>query len=123
MATVLVIEDDPVILANTLELLDLEGYQVVGAVDGDEGVQRADQHIPDLIVCDVLMPKLDGYGVLRHVRSNPATAHIPLIFVSAIPREDMPVATVKLGISDYLTKPFRAADLLRVIRGLLPTLT
>lgn len=119
MATVLVIEDDPVILQNTLELLDLEGYNVVGAVDGSEGIQRAQEYIPDLIVCDVLMPKVDGHGVLNFVRTNPATTHIPLVFVSAIPREDMPSSSIQLGISDYLTKPFRAADLLRVIRGLL----
>lgn len=119
MATVLVIEDDPVILQNTLELLDLEGYTVIGAADGAEGIKRAQEAIPDLIVCDVLMPKVDGHGVLSHVRTNPATTHIPLVFVSALPREDMPLTSVQLGISDYLTKPFRAADLLRVIRGLL----
>ena len=121
MATVLVIEDDPVIVQNTLELLVLEGYTVVGAADGAEGIERAQETLPDLIVCDVLMPKVDGHGVLNSVRTNTATSHIPLIFVSAIPREDMPIASVQLGISDYLTKPFRAADLLRVIRGLLAT--
>ena len=119
MATVLVIEDDPTILANTVELLELEGFNVIGAKDGDEGIQRAQEFVPDVIVCDVLMPKVDGYGVLSMVRANPTTTNIPLVFVSAIPREDMPPASVNLGIADYLIKPFRAGDLIRVIRGIL----
>ncbi len=122
LTKVLVIEDDPVILANTLELLELEGFDVVGASDGDEGIQRVDEHAPDLILCDVLMPKVDGYGVLKYVRSNPATTSIPLVFVSATLPDDMPAATIRLGISDYLIKPFRAADLLQVIRRLLSSL-
>jgi CheY-like chemotaxis protein len=119
LATVLVIEDDPVILDNTLEILDLEGYKTIGAGDGCEGVQRAEQYSPDIIVCDVLMPKLDGYGVLKALRSNPSTIDIPLIFVSATPREDILAATTKLGASGYLIKPFRAVELLNVIQKLL----
>ena len=119
MATVLVIEDDPVILSNTVELLELEGFEVLSASDGSEGIQQAHAHVPDVIICDILMPKVDGHGVLSSVRANPATNAIPLVFVSAIPREDLPASTVRLGISDYLVKPFRAGDLIRVIRRLL----
>jgi CheY-like chemotaxis protein len=119
LATVLVIEDDPAILDNTLEILDLEGYTTIRAENGCEGVQRAEQYTPDIIICDVLMPKLDGYGVLKALRSNPSTTDIPLIFVSATPREDILSATTKLGASGYLLKPFRAVELLNVIQKLL----
>ncbi len=116
MATVLVIEDDPLILTNTLEILELEGFTVIGAENGVEGVERAQESMPDLVICDVLMPKLDGYGVLKALRAAPVTAHIPLVFVSATPSEEILAASVKLGATDYLTKPFRASDLLNVIR-------
>jgi len=119
LATVLVIEDDPAILDNTLEILDLEGFKVIGAVNGCEGIKQAEQYTPDIIICDVLMPKLDGYGVLKALRSNPVTTDIPLVFVSATPREDILAASTKLGASGYLVKPFRANDLLNVIRALL----
>lgn len=116
MTTVLVIEDDPIILDNTREILDLEGFDTIGAENGAEGVQQAQEHLPDLIICDILMPKLDGYGVLRELRSQPTTAQIPLIFVSATPREEILAASTRLGATDYLIKPFRTADLLRVVR-------
>lgn len=121
MATVLVIEDDPSILENILELLEMEGYQAIGAVDGYEGVMQAQQTIPDIIICDVLMPRLDGYGVLQTLRSLPSTAAIPLVFVSATPQEEILAASVRLGAADYLIKPFRATDLFRVISGVLKT--
>jgi CheY-like chemotaxis protein len=119
LAKVLVIEDDPTILTNTVELLELEGFDVVGAPDGAAGIQQAQAFLPDMIICDVLMPKVDGYGVLSTLRANPATADIPLVFVSAIPREDMPPAAASLPIADYLVKPFRANELLQVVRSVL----
>ncbi len=115
MATVLVIEDDPQILMNTLEILELEGFIAVGAENGVEGVELALKTMPDVVICDVLMPKLDGYGVLRALRATPLTANIPLVFVSATPSEEILAASVKLGATDYLTKPFRASDLLKVV--------
>ncbi len=116
MATVLVIEDDPIILTNTLEILELEGFTVIGAENGADGVERAQESMPDLVLCDVLMPKLDGYGVLKALRSSPILSNIPLVFVSASPREEILAASVKLGASDYLMKPFRASELLKIIR-------
>ena len=123
MAKVLVIEDDPTILTNTVELLELEGFDVVGASDGAEGIQQAQTFIPDMIICDVLMPKVDGYGVLSTLRANPTTAGIPLVFVSAIPREEMPPTAASLPIADYLIKPFRASELLQVVRGVLANIS
>ncbi|MEO8391944.1 MAG: response regulator [Chloroflexota bacterium] len=116
MATVLVIEDDSTILENTLELLELEGFSVIGATNGMDGLQQAIDRLPDVIICDVMMPLLDGYGVLREIRANPVTSGIPLIFVSATPREEILAISTKLGVSDYLIKPFRATDLLRIVR-------
>jgi two-component system, sensor histidine kinase and response regulator len=118
-AIVLVIEDDQIILENTLELLELEGFTAIGAPDGIVGVELAQARIPDVIICDILMPRLDGYGVLKEVRSNPTTATIPFIFVSATPREEVLAVSAQLGASDYLLKPFRANDLLRVVSKLL----
>lgn len=116
LAKVLVIEDDPIILTNTLEILELEGFTAIGAENGADGVERAQQSLPDVVVCDVLMPKLDGYGVLKALRESPILSKTPLIFVSATPREDILAASVKLGAADYLMKPFRASDLLKIIR-------
>ena len=119
MATILVIEDDPIILENTLELLELEGFNVMGANDGLNGLEQALKYVPDAIICDVMMPKLDGYGVLSAIRANPTTSAIPLIFVSAKPREELVADSAKLGMFDFLIKPFRATDLLRMIRKLI----
>ena len=119
MATVLVVEDDATILENTLELLELEGFTAIGAPDGIAGVEQAQQHVPDVIICDILMPRLDGYGVLKQVRGNPITADIPFIFVSATPREELLAVSAQLGASDYLLKPFHATDLLRIVRKLI----
>jgi len=115
VAKVLVIEDDPIILENTLELLEMEGFSAIGAEDGSIGVQRAREAIPDLIICDMLMPNLDGFGVLKTLRADPETYAIPLIFVSATPRDDILAASTKLGVSDCLVKPFRANELIRMI--------
>lgn len=119
MAKVLVIEDDPIILENTLELLHLEGFNAIGAQDGFIGVEQAHQQAPDLIICDVLMPKLDGYGVLQALRADPTTHGIPLVFVSATPREEVVAASTKFGVSDYLVKPVRAAELIGVVNRVL----
>lgn len=119
LATVLVIEDDPMILSNTLEILTLEGFDTIGAENGFEGVLQAQSQLPNIIICDILMPKLDGFGVLKELRSNPLTAKIPFVFVSATLHEELLAASSKLGVSDYLIKPFRAADLVRMIRTLL----
>lgn len=121
MATVLVIEDDRSILENTVEILEFEGFNVIGAGDGREGLLQVQRSAPDVIVCDILMPKLDGYGVLKALRDNPATQQIPLVFISAAPSEDILAATTKMGASDYLVKPFRASDLIRVVNSVLRT--
>lgn len=116
MPTVLMIEDDPTLLDNTLEILSLEGFDVVGAEDGSVGVEKARRFMPDIIICDIMMPKLDGYGVLKELRNDPTTRAIPFIFVSAIVDEDVLAVSTKLGVDAYLVKPFRTTNLLDLIR-------
>ncbi len=115
MATILVIEDEQVILDNLLEILNLEGFQSIGAEHGIVGVQKAQAYLPDLILCDVSMPELDGYGVLEALRHDPKTAAIPIIFLSAKCERTQIRQGMNLGADDYLTKPCTIADLLEAI--------
>lgn len=112
---ILVIEDARDLREDVIEMLALEGYQAVGAENGLVGVDTAHQETPDLIVCDIMMPELDGYGVLRELRSVPQTARIPFIFLTAkTERIDIRHGMV-LGADDFLTKPFVVDELLASI--------
>lgn len=115
MNKILVIEDERAIRLNLLKLLSVEGFQSIGAENGNRGVELAKLEHPDLIICDILMPELDGYGVLKALQQDPFTATIPFIFLSAkADRADWRQG-MKLGADDYLTKPFTRADLLEAI--------
>lgn len=110
---ILVIEDRPETRNLFLECLKAEGFYTIGAENGLVGVQRAHEELPDLIICDIIMPQLDGYGVLTTLRQNPVTAIIPFIFVSAkTTRSDLRKG-MELGADDYLTKPCMVDELLR----------
>ena len=115
MTKILVIEDDRLTRENILELLDAEEFDAMGAENGKIGVELVRQNRPDLILCDVMMPELDGYGVLETLRSDPVTAAIPFIFLTA--KADRPDvrAAMEEGADDYLTKPCQPAELLRAI--------
>ncbi|AFY67345.1 GGDEF domain-containing response regulator [Geitlerinema sp. PCC 7407] len=115
MTKILVIEDEQDVRDNVLELLEAEGFDVLGAANGQMGVQIAFQESPDLILCDVIMPHLDGYGVLEVLRRNASTATIPFIFMTA--KADMADLRLgmELGADDYLTKPCTPKELLRAI--------
>ena len=115
MKTILVIEDEQPIRTNILKLLEFEGFQAVGASDGRSGIQMAKAYLPDLIICDIMMPEIDGYGVLTALRNDPQTVMIPLIFLSA--KADMTDLRqgMDLGADDYLVKPFTSAGLLGAI--------
>lgn len=116
MTKVLVIEDAKDLRDDVVEMLMLEGYETAGAENGVEGVRLAREFYPDLIVCDIMMPELDGYGVLQNLRATPDTATIPFIFLTAkTDRVDMRQGMV-LGADDYLTKPFRVNELLESIQ-------
>ena len=117
MTVILIIEDEASIRQNIAEVLRLENYTVLEAQDGEEGVRLASEYLPDLVICDIMMPKLDGYGVLRHLRSDSHTAILPLIFLTAkSDRMDVRKGMVS-GADDYLTKPFTHDDLLGAIRS------
>lgn len=115
MTKILVIEDDPVIRGNLIDLLELENYMVSHAEDGLSGVQLARESLPDLIICDIMMPNLDGYGVLTALRTQPATAMIPFIFLTAKADKADRRAGMGLGADDYLTKPFTSDEVLSAI--------
>lgn len=115
MKKFLVIEDTAPTRNLFLECLEAEGFYTIGAENGLVGVQRAQEHLPDLIICDIKMPELDGYGVLTKLRQDPATAIIPFIFVTGMgTRADLRLG-MELGADDYLTKPFTVEELLGAI--------
>lgn len=105
MSKILVIEDEEYIRENLVELLEAENYEALGAANGSEGVQLAKTELPDLILCDVMMPILDGHGVLMELRTDPLTALIPFIFLTAKVDKLDQREGMNLGADDYLTKP------------------
>lgn len=114
---VLVIEDEPKMLRNLLTILKMEGFEAVGAPDGVQGVEAARRELPDLIICDVMMPGFDGYEVLRRLRADPATTEIPLIFLTARGEREDVRAGMNLGADDYLCKPCATEELLSAIEA------
>ena len=120
MATLLVIEDEAPLRANLVRLLTAEGHRVIAAGDGDEGIRRAREDRPDLVICDILMPLVDGYGVLATLRSQPETAATPFIFLTASADKEDLARGLQSGASDYVTKPYKIADLLAAVRRRLP---
>lgn len=117
MSTILIIDDTAQLRDFIAECLKYEGYTVITARDGPDGVRAALQHLPDLIICDVMMPGLDGYGVLEKLRGEPATAHIPFIFLTALASPYDRQEGINLGASDYLIKPFMHVELLGAIEA------
>lgn len=115
MKKILVIEDETQSREMFLECLEAEGFDVIGAENGCVGVQMAQEVLPDLVICDIRMPELDGYGVLTTLRQNPVTAMIPFIFVTAGSTPSEHRYGMALGADDYLTKPCTAEDLLMAI--------
>jgi two-component system sensor histidine kinase/response regulator len=115
MKKILVIEDEKSVRENLLELLDAEEFDAIGADDGKTGVELAITHLPDLIICDVMMPELDGFGVLSRLRSCQETSMIPFIFLTAKADKMDLRQGMSLGADDYLTKPFTIAELLEAI--------
>jgi two-component system, sensor histidine kinase and response regulator len=118
MKKILVIEDDPEVrdnIADILELTDDYTFEVVTAENGQAGLSRATEVQPDLIICDVMMPGLNGYEVLNALRKQDDTSNIPLIFLTAKVERDDQRAGMELGADDYLTKPFTARELLSAI--------
>lgn len=115
MTKILVIEDEEPVRSNILEILEAENFEAVGAENGQIGVRLALKHQPDLIICDIMMPELDGYEVLTTLREDPAAATIPFIFLSAKTERDDLRLGMELGADDYITKPCSRTELLSAI--------
>lgn len=115
MKKILVIEDNLEVRENTCEILELSGYEVYPAENGKVGVQKALEILPDLIICDVMMPVLDGFGALKILHKNPKTTHIPFIFLTAKAEKEDFRRGMNLGADDYITKPFTDIELLEAI--------
>jgi len=115
MKKILLIEDNVEVRENAAEILSLANYEVTTAKNGKEGAELAQTLLPDLVICDIMMPELDGYGVLHILGKNPETARIPFIFLTAKAEKSDVRKGMSLGADDYLTKPFDDTDLLNAI--------
>ena len=117
MKRILVIEDEPQMLLGLRDNLELEGYEVQTASDGDEGLGKANSFNPDLVILDVMLPKKNGFDVCRELRSRSAT--LPIVMLTARSAETDKVLGLELGADDYVTKPFSITELLARVRAVL----
>jgi len=115
MKKILLIEDNNDIRENTAEILELSNYTVFTADNGKTGIQTALEQVPDLIICDIMMPGLDGYGVLHAVQKNETLKNIPFIFLTAKSERSDLRKGMELGADDYITKPFDGTELLNAV--------
>ena len=116
MTKILVIEDEKGVQDNVVDILQLEGFQVIFADNGLLGVLMARAEHPDLIICDIMMPELDGYGVLEQLRQDPDTATVPFIFLTAKADKVDLRQGMESGADDYLTKPFTPQELRQAVK-------
>jgi CheY-like chemotaxis protein len=117
MKKVLLIEDDMVVRENTAELLELANYSVITANNGKDGISLAKKHLPNIIICDIMMPELNGYGVLQILSKDPITKHIPFIFLTAKTEHKDIRKGMDLGADDYITKPYDESELFSAIES------
>jgi len=115
MTKVLVIENEEIFREILTNILEREGFETMGAENGSQGLNLAREFLPDVILCDVKMPELNGYDVLRAIRQNQSTATIPFIFLTAETIHSVIDQGQLLGANGYLTKPFSTAQLLEII--------
>ena len=117
MKKILIIEDEPAMRANLADLLEMENYLAFAAANGAEGVALARSALPDLILCDVMMPKLDGHGVLAALQDDARTSRIPFVFLTAKGERADVRAGMELGADDYLVKPVPRKELLGAVKA------
>ena len=115
---ILICDDDPVILRLLQVNLEIEGYEVVAAHNGEEAVRLATQELPDAVVLDIMMPRMDGYEACKVIKGQESTKHIPVMFLSAKAQQSDIDLGREYGVSAYLTKPFDPTELLEVIARL-----
>lgn len=119
MKKILVIEDDANIRESLVELLEMKSFELISADNGTDGLKLAQEKIPDLILCDVMMPGLNGYEVVEAIRKDSRLAKLPFIFLSAKAMDTDIQHAKNLGANSYLTKPFRAQELFSIVDDLL----
>ena len=119
MPKVLVVDDDPQVLKLLRVNFELEGFDVLSATNGEEALEMVGKDTPDVVVCDVMMPGIDGLEVVRRLRAQPDTAALPLVVVSAKAQRADIRAGLKLGADEYVTKPFDPAELIATVQRLL----
>ena len=117
MHRILIIEDDVTIVDDLIVVFELEGFEAAAAENGRIGVEIAKQYLPDIIICDIMMPEMDGYEVLRELQLDPTTASIPFIFLSAKADRQSVRFGMDLGADDYLTKPFNIEEVVSAVRS------
>lgn len=111
----LIIEDNLEIRENTAELLELGGFNVLNAENGREGIALAIRSVPDVVLCDIAMPEVDGYQVLSELKGNPVTANIPFIYITAKGEKNEIKMAMDMGAQGYIRKPFDLKDLMQEI--------
>jgi two-component system, sensor histidine kinase and response regulator len=119
MTKILVIDDETTVLKNVREILELENFQVIAAENGFAGLERVKDERPDLVICDVMMPQLDGFGFLEAIRADPATADLPVILITGIRDKAFLDRGRALGAIGHLFKPFTIEQLLKTVRDVL----
>ncbi|MEB3268122.1 MAG: response regulator [Leptolyngbya sp.] len=117
MSQILIIEDQAEVRANIRDILTLEGFDTLTAANGEVGFELACQHHPDLILCDVMMPVVSGYQVVKHLREQDSTVDIPFIFLTAKATRDDQRRAMEMGADDYITKPFTPQELVQAVRS------
>ena len=118
---ILIVEDDPKSLKLTRDLLQVSGYETIEATDGKQGVELAKAKKPDLILMDLMMPKMDGYTACSKIKADQATKVIPVIMLTAVGHEFNKKFAMEMGADGYITKPFTREELLDAISRFLPT--
>ena len=113
---ILAIDDEPAILEIEKEALEAEGFKVTGATSGPEGLKLLREEDPDLVILDVLMPGMDGWEVLRRIESDPTTAGVPVIMLTALGGDEDILRGLEEGAVEYITKPFHLQDLVAAVR-------
>jgi len=117
--TILIVEDEPKNMTLTRDLLKISGYQTIEAVDGVQGVDKAKASKPDLILMDIMMPRMDGYAACREIKADPSTRLIPVVMLTAVGYDLNKKLAKQMGADGYVTKPFNRQQLLDAITPLL----
>lgn len=113
---ILVVEDEEMVRSNIIQFLDSEGYELEEAESGIEAIQKLDKFFPDLIISDIMMPGMDGYELVKQIQTNPITASIPIILLTARAERQDVRRGMEFGADDYITKPFKAYDLIEAVK-------